>query len=190
MNDVRIAPQLLGNVSYYFENLPSNWGTFRTTSKASPAAGERFVLLRKPPQLLGNASYCFESLPSCWGAFPTPGIFPQLLGSVSSSGIPSPVAGERFQLRDSFPSRWGAFPASGILPQPLGSVSSFGNPSPAAGERFQLQESFPSSSPSIARAISKSTGVVSLIFSRLPSTSETGCPAASTTEASSVKNGV
>ena len=133
-----------------YELLPSCWGTFRTASKASPAAGERFVLLRKPPQLLGNASYCFESLPSCWGAFPASGILPQSLGSISNSGIPSPVA----------------------------------------GERFQLQESFPSSSPSIARAISKSTGVVSLIFSRLPSTSETGCPAASTTEASSVKNGV
>ena len=135
-NNVRIAPQLLGNVSYYFESLPSCWGTLRTASKASP------------------------------------------------------VAGEHFQLRDSFPSCWGTFPAPGFLPQSLGSVSSSGNPSPAAGERFQLQESFPSSSPSIARAISKSTGVVSLIFSRLPSTSETGCPAASTTEASSVKNGV
>ena len=130
-NVVRIAPQLLGNVSYYFENLPSNWGTFRTTSKTSPVAGERFVLLRKPPQLLGNASYCFESLPSCWGAFPASGILPQSLGSISSSGIPSPVAGEHFQLRDSFPSCWGAFPAPGILPQSLGSVSSFRNPSPA-----------------------------------------------------------
>ena len=163
MNDVRIAPQLLGNVSHYFENLPSCWGTFRTASKASPAAGERFVLLRKPPQLLGSIS-------NAWNL--------------------SPAAGERFQLRESFPSRWGTFPAPGFLPQSLGSISSSGILSPVAGERFQLQESFPSSSPSIARAISKSTGVVSLIFSRLPSTSETGCPAASTTEASSVKNGV
>ena len=129
-----------------YELLPSCWGTFRTASKAFPAAGERFVLLRKPSQLLGNVSYYFESLPSCWGtlrtaskaspvagehfqrlesfpscwgAFPAPGFLPQSLGSVSSSGIPSPVAGEHFQLRESFPSRWGAFPASGILPQLL-----------------------------------------------------------------------
>lgn len=160
-----------------YELLPSCWGAFRTTSKTSPATGERFVLLRKPPQLLGNVSYCYESLPSCWGTLRT-------------ASKASPVAGEHFQRLESFPSCWGAFPAPGFLPQSLGSISSFGNPSPVAGERFQLQESFPSSSPSIARAISKSTGVVSLIFSRLPSTSETGCPAASTTEASSVKNGV
>ena len=160
-----------------YELLPSCWGPFRPTTKNTPATGQRVVLLRKPPQLLGNASYCFESLPSCWGTLRT-------------ASKASPVAGEHFQLQESFPSRWGAFPAPGFLPQLLGSVSSTWNPSPVAGERFQLQESFPSSSPSIARAISKSTGVVSLIFSRLPSTSETGCPAASTTEASSVKNGV
>ena len=146
-----------------YELLPSCWGTFRRAAISSPVAGERFA---------GR-----DFLPSCWGTF-------------RRAWNPSPAAGEHFQLRDSFPSRWGAFPASGILPQSLGNVSSSGISSPAAGERFQLQESFPSSSPSIARAISKSTGVVSLIFSRLPSTSETGCPAASTTEASSVKNGV
>ena len=160
-----------------YELLPSCWGTFRRPTISSPATGERFVLLRKPPQLLGNVSYYFENLPSCWGTFRT-------------ASKASPAAGEHFQRLESFPSCWGAFPASGILPQSLGSVSSTWNPSPVAGEHFQLQESFPSSSPSIARAISKSTGVVSLIFSRLPSTSETGCPAASTTEASSVKNGV
>ena len=89
-----------------YELLPSCWGTFRTTSKTSPATGERFVLLRKPPQLLGNVSYCFESLPSCWGTLRT-------------ASKASPVAGEHFQLLESFPSRWGAFPASGILPQLL-----------------------------------------------------------------------
>ena len=115
-----------------YELLPSCWGTFRRPTISSPVAGERFAdrdflpscwgtfrTPRFPPQLLGNVSQGRESFPSCWGAFPAPGFLPQSLGSVSSSGIPSSVAEEHFQLRETFPSRWGAFPASGILPQLL-----------------------------------------------------------------------
>ena len=177
-----------------YELLPSCWGTFRTTSKTSPATGERFVLLRKPPQLLGNVSYYFESLPSCWGTFRT-------------ASKASPAAGEHFQRLESFPSCWGAFPAPGFLPQSLGNISSSGISSPAAGERFQHLESFPSrwgafpASGILPQLLAEYRPGhfqidrcrqldISLIFSRLPSTSETGCPAASTTEASSVKNGV
>ena len=159
-----------------YELLPSCWGTFRRP--------------RFPPQLLGNVSHAAISSPAAGERFARRDFLPSCWGTFRRAWNPSPAAGERFQLRDSFPSRWGAFPAPGIFPQSLGSVSSSGNPSPAAGERFQLQESFPSSPPSIARAISRSAGVVSLIFSRLPSTRATGCPAASITEASSVKNGV
>jgi len=94
---LRKSPQLLGKVSQPYDFLPSCWGTFRTPTISSPAAGERFVPLRFPPQLLGNVSRAAISspvagerfarrdfLPSCWGTFRTPRFFPQLLGNLNT----------------------------------------------------------------------------------------------------------
>ena len=94
---LRKSPQLLGKVSQPYDFLPSCWGTFRTPTIPSPAAGERFVPLRFPPQLLGNVSRAAISspaagerfarrdfLPSCWGTFRTPRFFPQLLGNLNT----------------------------------------------------------------------------------------------------------
>ena len=94
---LRKSPQLLGKVSQPYDFLPSCWGTFRSPTISSPAAGERFVPLRFPPQLLGNVSRAAISspaagerfarrdfLPSCWGTFRTPRFFPQLLGNLNT----------------------------------------------------------------------------------------------------------
>ena len=80
---LRFPPQLLGNISYPYDFLPSCWGTFRAP--------------RFPPQLLGNVSRAAISspvagerfarrdfFPSCWGAFRAPRFFPQLLGNLNT----------------------------------------------------------------------------------------------------------
>ena len=59
----------------------------------SPATGEPFQFRESSP-VAGERFQLRESFASCWGTFPAPGILRQLLGNVSSSGNPSPAAGE------------------------------------------------------------------------------------------------